>query len=162
MPLSCPIPINGRNWRIRAIWHYLAENGPSTSADMAAAMGIVQHTVTQSIMHLRATTGTWGMRICGWHRYTFDETHRAGGGRLAPIWTIGNGQPDMEKPARLPAKLANQMHYQRNKAVVLAKGEGVRRRKGVAPRDALNWLPGIRSTQMTPREEPPKRGRPRK
>ena len=138
--MSCPIQRNKRNARICAVWDHLDAVGPATAAEMAKAMGVSRHAVTGSITRYREEhPGVF--LVFAWSRYCREETGRAGGGKMAPVWGIGD-EPDVKMPARKSPKKSCAAYYDRNKAEILVKQAARRRKAGRTERTPV-WLRGL-------------------
>lgn len=134
-----PFPRSPKYLRLATIWDYLTDHKAATAAEMGQALGTNGHNVTVSVKLLRAKGC---VHICRWEHYTYEATGKRGGGRMAPVYAIGQG-PDAKQPRPLTARERDRSWRRRNQAAVAIK-EVKRRRAAGRVELVPTWLRGLR------------------
>ena len=141
-PRTCPYPDNRKYRCVVQVWRFLNKWGQASEREIASQIGRAPETVRGSIRAARNTgkRGTWAFRIVEWERN--DINSASGRGQPTPIWAIGDGRPDAQRPPARTAAQRNRASYARHRTILLARDAARRVSKGVELRQPV-WLRGL-------------------
>lgn len=142
--MTCPLPFNA--FRLVAIWHHLAEHGPASAADLAAATRCSVKALRVAIAAGRKQyPGVF--RIAKWVRQTAEQGLR-GGGAIA-LYDLGH-KPDAPRPKSLTNAERTRAHYRRHSARERVRARASRARAAGKTFDPWAFM----ITQLAPRKSP--------
>lgn len=135
-----PFPRDKKHRRAVVVWDHLDTVGPASIQELAEALGAHENRISHTILWIRKKH-PGRVRVCQWIRWEREVSGRSGGGRMSPVYEIGE-EPDAKRPKVKSRKQIDRDAYLRKQALRNVQHTARRRSLGMAE-GKPTWLRGL-------------------